>query len=108
MCTERGNNEIISKTGTLTCPVNWLLTYINLAGLSFGSDEYVFKSVRYYWSQKAYKLVLQNRSLSYARARESFLDALFQIDVNCKMFCLHNLRSGDATAAENNCVYLID
>ncbi|XP_052090178.1 uncharacterized protein LOC127726763 [Mytilus californianus] len=37
----RENNVIISRTNLSTCPVVWLLTYINLAKLSSDSDEYV-------------------------------------------------------------------
>ena len=44
-----------------------VIVSINLAGLSFGSDEYIFRSVRFFKSNNCYKLVTINRPLSYTR-----------------------------------------
>ena len=98
----RGNNVIISKTDCSTCPVTWLLTYINLAELVFDSDQYIFRSVRYFKSKHVYKLISINRPLSYTRAREIILSTLTDIGLNSKNFCSHSLRIGGATAAANN------
>lgn len=98
----RGNNVIISKTNSSTCPVKWLLTYINLANLSFNSDEYIFRAVSFFKSKNSYKLISSNRPLSYTRARELLLHSLTAIGLNCNQFCMHSLRSGGATAAACN------
>ena len=98
----RGNNVIISKTNSSTCPVSWLLTYINLAGLVFDSDQYIFRSVRFFKSKNLHQLVSVNRPLSYTRAREILLNTLNAIGLDSKHFCLHSLRSGGATAAAGN------
>ncbi|XP_071139880.1 integrase/recombinase xerD homolog [Mytilus edulis] len=98
----RGNNVIISKTNLPTCPVVWLLTYINLAKLALDSNQYVFRSVRFFKSVNSYKLAEVNRPLSYTRARELLLGTLTAIGLDCKLFCLHSLRSGGATAAARN------
>ncbi|CAG2256303.1 unnamed protein product [Mytilus edulis] len=90
----RGNNVIISKTNLPTCPVVWLLTYINLAKLSLDSNQYVFRSVRFFKSENSYKLAEVNRPLSYTRARELLLSTLTAIGLDCKHFCLQSLRSG--------------
>ena len=95
----RGNCVNISKTSEQTCPVTWLLRYIKLAGLRFGSDEYVFRSVRFFKSKNVYKLVSVNKPLSYTRARELLITCLTDIGLNSKLFGLHSLRSGGATAA---------
>jgi len=44
----RGNNVIISKTNSSTCPVSWVLRNIELADLRLNSDQYIFRSVRFY------------------------------------------------------------
>jgi integrase len=98
----RGNSITISKTGLPTCPVTWLLNYIQLANLDFNSEEYIFRSLIYLKSKKSYRLCARNTPLSYTRAREIFLKSLSDIGLNCKDFCLHSLRSGGATAAANN------
>ena len=43
-----------------------------------------------------------NKPLSYTRAREILLEALYVIGLAMKQFGLHSLRSGGATQAANN------
>ena len=47
----------------------------------------------------SYKLRSLNRPLCYTRAREILLSALESLGLNKKLFGLHSLRSGGATAA---------
>ena len=44
---------------------------------------------------------MQITSISYTRAREIVLDAFSQLGFPAKLFGLHSLRSGGATAAAN-------
>ena len=87
----RGNNVIISKTNSSSCPVSWLLTYINLAGLVLDSDLYIFRSVRFFKSKNLHQLVSVNRPLSYTTAREILLNTLNAFGLDSKHFCLHSL-----------------
>lgn len=75
------------------------MRYLELANISVGSDEYIFRSVRFFKSQNLYKLVSSNRPLSYTRAREILISTLSVIGLNSKNFCLHSFRSGGATSA---------
>ena len=46
--------------------------------------------------------VLGNKGISYSRCQEIFLDALAALGYDPKLFGLHSLRSGGATAAVNS------
>ena len=53
----RGNSIVIAKTSTDLCPVKWLLKYIDLAELSYNSDDFIFRSIRFLKSSNTYKLI---------------------------------------------------
>ena len=46
--------------------------------------------------------ILGNEGISYSRCREIFLEALKALGYDSKLFGLHSLRSGEATAAVNS------
>ena len=93
-----GRDVLISKTGNTTCPVSMLARYLKLADIPENSDEFVFRSVSYCSSNNTYKL-RKNCTLSYSRAREILLCALEDLGYDKKLFGLHSLRSGGASAA---------
>ena len=67
-----GRDVIISKTNSVSCPVNMLNRYLNLANIAANSEEYIFRSISYCKSTDMYKL-RGNAQLSYTRAREILL-----------------------------------
>ena len=75
------------------------MRYLELENISVGSDEYIFRSVRFFKSQNLYKLVSSNRPLSYTRARKILISSLSVTGLNYKNLCLHILRSGGYTSA---------
>lgn len=95
-----GCSVIIAATNTKTCPVLMLKRFLNMCCISnSNSDFYIFCQVSYCKNSNSYKLRSANKKLSYTRAREILLDALQSVDLECKRFGLHSLRSGGATSA---------
>lgn len=97
-----GNSVPISKTGNKLCPVSWLQKYISAAGLTYGSDEFLFTKVRYLKTTDKYILCDKDKPLSYTRTRKIFLEAIQAIGEDRSQFGLHSLRSGGASAAANS------
>jgi integrase len=93
-----GREVVISKTGTITGPVDMLDRYLKLAGTSENSVDYIFRSVSFCKSTDSYKL-RNSGQISYTRAREILLSALEAVGLEKRKFGLHSLRSGGATAA---------
>ena len=97
----RGNIVVIAKTGNDLCPVTWLKKYVQLADLNSNPEFFIFRSRCFFKLQKMYKLNKNNCPLSYARAREILLKALDDIGFDKSRFCLHSLRSEEASTAAN-------
>ena len=93
-----GTHVFISKTYSVTCPVQMLETYLNQANIKHDSIEFIFRSVVY--RKKTNTYVLRGHApLSYTRAREVLLEALESLGLDKSKFGLHSLRAGGATAA---------
>ena len=97
----KGADVCIAKTETRLCPVSWLNKYIVSAGLKMYSDQYLFTKIRFCKKQASYTLVDTSTPLSYTRAREIFLEALDVIGEDKRLYGLHSLRSGEASAFVN-------
>ena len=93
-----GREVAISKTGTITCPIDMLDRYLKLAGTSENSVDYIFRSVSFCKSTDSYKL-RNSGQISYTRAREMLLSALEAVGLDKRKFGLYSLRSTGATAA---------
>ena len=91
-----GNVVILAKTGHITCPFGLLNRYVMAAGIDLSSNLKFFRTLR---SKALYTLRITG--ISYTRAREVVLDAFSQLGFPAKLFGLHSLRSGGATAAAN-------
>ena len=89
-------------TGHITCPYNLLNRYIQAAGIDFSSSLMFFRSLHFVKSNASY--TLRSTGISYTRTREVVLRAFSQLGYSTKLFGLHSLRSGGATAAANACV----
>jgi integrase len=98
----KGNVVSISKTNSYLCPVSCLKSYIELAGISDISDEFIFRSIRFFKKSGIYRLSLINKPISYTTVRELILSTLEEIGEDSTKFGVHSLRSGGATAAANN------
>jgi len=93
-----GSWVLISKTSSKLCPVKNTLTYISLANIK-KPNEFLFRALS--TGKRKSKLRDKNTPLSYTRVRECFKEALKLCGINEKLYGLHSLRSGGATAAAN-------
>ncbi len=92
-----GHIIFISKTGNKTCPVTWLLKYLELSGLYAQPDSYIFCK---FVSTKTGHIAKGNHPITYDTARKTFQRYVSCIpNIDPKKFGLHSLRSGGASAA---------
>lgn len=96
-----GTWVLIAKTNSEICPLEALKSYITSANL-ISTDEYLFRSMTYFKSIKQHRLRKKNSPLSYSTARSTILAYLKKIGLDEKLFGLHSLRRGGATAAANS------
>ena len=92
-----GASMVIACTGTPTCPVSTMQKYFSMAGLSHTSDK-LFRAIV---STKNGERLRGGGGLSYSRLRELLLAKLEQLGMDPKLFGMHSLRAGGATAAAN-------
>ena len=76
-----------------------LITYVQAAGIDLSSNLKFFHTLHFVRSKASY--TLRSTGISYTRAREIVLDSFSQLGFPTKLFGLHSLRSGGATAAAN-------
>ena len=95
----RNGNVMLAKTGHITWPYNLLNRYIQAAGIDFSSNLMLFRSLHFVKSNASY--TLRSTGISYTRTREVVLHAFPQLGYSTKLFGLHSLRLGGATAAAN-------
>ena len=94
----QGASVLVARSRTPTCPVGILERYFAKAGLSTSSKLRLFRGIVH---AKAGDHLRAAGSLSYTRMRELLLAKLSQLDYDPKLFSLHSLRSGGASAAAN-------
>ena len=92
-----GASLVIARTGTPTCPVSMMQKYFCMAGLSHTSDN-LFRAIV---STKKGECLRKGGGLSYSRLRELLLAKIEQLGMDPKLFGMHSLRAGGATAAAN-------
>ena len=94
-----GNIVYISATGKLTCPIFWLEKYIKETKLK--DEDYLFCHL--IKTKKGHN-VHGHLKISYSTMRKTFKDTLGKVvgEEDIKMYGLHSLRSGGASAAANN------
>ena len=95
-----GSTRVVARTGNPTCPFNMLRRYAHLSGDSFNSTEFVFRSLSK--SKNGNYSLRAGSKLSYSRARELFIEKFKAIGLDTKLYGLHSLRIGGASAAANN------
>jgi len=90
----------IAKIDSLFCPVRTLNSFIESACIS-SKNEFLFRGMTYLRSKKEHRLRRKNVPLSYSTARSAVLSYIKRIGLDEKLFGLHSLRRGGATAAAN-------
>jgi hypothetical protein len=89
---------VIARTATKICPVNMTERYISLGEISGSPDQYLFRGIT---RTKSGVKLRKKGGLSYTRMRELLLEKIVAIGLNPKLYGLHSLRAGGATAAAN-------
>ena len=88
----------IARTASKICPVSMMERYIKMGDISGAQDLFLFRGI--VRTKNGVKLRKQG-GLSYSRMRELLLEKLEAVGLDPKLFSLHSLRSGGATAAAN-------
>ena len=91
----QGDKVVIVRAGSSHCPVAMLEMYLKKAGISLGSDGYLFWGII---SGKVQPL-RSTRNLSYTRFSELLKQKLKELGLPPVEFSPHSLWSGGATAA---------
>ena len=73
---------------------------MSAARIDLNADGLLIRKLVFQKNYNTY--VLGNKGISYSRCREIFLEALKALGYDSKLFGLHGLRSGGATAAVNS------
>ena len=94
-----GASILVARSGSPTCPVAMVERYLALAGISRDSKLRLFRGIVH---AKGGDRLRSSGSLSYTRIRrELLLEKITQLGFDPKLFGLHSLRAGGATAAAN-------
>ena len=93
-----GASLVIARTGTATCPVSMMQRYFSMGRLVHDSQDYLFRGIMH---TKAGECLRKGGSLSYSRLRELLLEKISSLGMDPKLFGMHSLRAGGATAAAN-------
>ena len=88
----------IARMHSDTCPVSMLERYFQLAEIKGDADKHLFRGLTK--TKEGYKL-RAGGGISYTRVRELLLEKLTEVGLDAKLFGLHSLRSGGASAAAN-------
>lgn len=95
-----GDEVVISRlTGSQSCPVSILETYLGLAHIDSFSEEFLFRPISK--TGTGHRLVGSNKPISYSTIREAFKSCFKSIVPDIRTFSTHSLRAGGATAAAN-------
>ena len=94
----KGDEVLIARTSTCTCPVTMLERYMELADIAPSSDSFLFRAVV---RTKEGEKLRQSGKLGYSTLRELFKKKLVELGYPAEQFGLHSLRAGGATAAAN-------
>ena len=92
----KGDEVLIARTRTATCPVAMLEKYMAMAGIPPSSELFLFRAIT---KTKKGEVLRSTGSLSYSRLSELFRLKLKQLGYAAGNYGLHSLRAGGATAA---------
>ena len=95
-----GNEILLSKLYSVSCPVDILRRYIDISGSVMSSENYLFTSLYNYKGKLG--LRSKNKKLSYTRTREVLLKRIRETAPSGLNLGLHSFRASGATAAANS------
>ena len=90
----------IARTNSELCPVQNLERFLQWAGFSCDSEDYIFCNLSA--TKSGYKVRDTCKPISYSTLRDCFREALKPHVPDVNKYCLHSLRSGGASAAANS------
>ena len=93
-----GASLVIACTGTPTCPVSMMQRYFSMGQLVHDSQDYLFRGIMH---TKSGECLRKGGGLSYSRLRELLLEKISSLGMDPKLFGMHSLWAGGATAAAN-------
>ena len=93
-----GASLVIAHMGTATCPVSMMQRYFSMGHLAHDSQDYLFRGIMH---TKSGECLRKGGSLSYSRLRELLLEKISSLGMDPKLFGMHSLQAGGATAAAN-------
>ena len=93
-----GASLVIACTGTPTCPVSMMQRYFSMGQLVHDSQDYLFRGIMH---TKSGECLRKGGGLSYSRLRKLLLEKISSLGMDPKLFGMHSLRAGGATAAAN-------
>ena len=96
----KGDEVIFSEISDPACLVKLLKTYLAHFSIPSSSRDVIFRPIS--GGKNSFKLVSQDKPISYTTIREAFRKDLRNIEVDPSSFGFHSLRSGGATSAANN------
>ena len=94
----KGNEVVISRMGSATCPVGMLERYLSLGKINLDDRRYLFRGIT---KTKNGESLRVSGSLTYSRLRELLRTKLAQLGYDPDKFGIHSLRAGGATRAAN-------
>ena len=94
----QGDEVLIVRTRSPTCPVAMLECYMHAAQIPPGSEEFLYRPIS---RVKHGEKLRASGQLSYSTLRELFKRKLAELGYPAVEFGLHSLRAGGATAAAN-------
>ena len=95
----KGNEVLLARTGSATCPVAMLERYMAAASIPRESELFLFRPIS---KTKTGERLRPTGSLSYTRLSELFKQKLSQLGYKAADFGLHSLCARGATAAANS------
>ena len=93
-----GASLVIACSRELTCPVDMMQRYCTMAKIDLTSDAMLFRGIV---SVKEGEQLRAKGGLSYSRLRELLLAKIAQMGWDPKLYGMHSLKAGGATAAAN-------
>lgn len=97
-----GNTVLIAKTNTDTCPVKLFEKYLCVADIACSSTDYVFRPVYLCNAKHCFKLISNNKHISYSTINDSFKKKLSLLGYVSSKYGLHSFRAGGASISANN------
>lgn len=95
----KGDELIIARTGSSTCPVSMLGSYLARTRTQLSDQRFLFRPICKTARGEALR---ESGSISYSCLRHLFKKKLSDLGYDPGEFGLHSLRAGSATAAANN------